>query len=55
LPKRNPGLKLANAFGVFTGLKLAIALGVFAGLKLAKPLRRILQFKLNRYHFRELE
>jgi predicted outer membrane lipoprotein len=33
--RSNPGLKLANAFGVKAGLKLANAFGVKAGLKLA--------------------
>ena len=33
--RSNPGLKLANAFGVHPGLKLANAFGVHPGLKLA--------------------
>jgi predicted outer membrane lipoprotein len=33
--RSNPGLKLANAFGVNPGLKLANAFGVNPGLELA--------------------
>jgi predicted outer membrane lipoprotein len=33
--RSSPGLKLANAFGVYIGLKLANAFGVYIGLKLA--------------------
>ncbi len=38
--RSNPGLELANAFGVFPGLELANALGVFPWAGISQRLRR---------------